>query len=388
MRCDAERTSSSVNLKKKQQKRRFHKMLAYPSLAALCVGSSENEAFMKGCSWSPDGLCLLSSCNDNKLRLYEVPRALGDANESGKVPAVQWLWPSLTMSEGEAIYEFAWNPLMDSRASSTCYFAAASKDKPIHLWDAYTGKVIASFTPLDEVCNLRSALSLRFDASGRVLFAGFERNIQAFDVQHRDVPLFSIKTWLKRDGGQKGLIASLDLNEAGVLAAGCYDKSVALYDDESCVMMLRGHRGGVTSVRFVPNDSNLLLSAARRDNEICLWDIRTGAVLRRFHRECGTNQRVAIDVSACGRFLLSGASDGVLRAYSLQDESACAFLAHPDCANGASFSPNAPLLASCGGERTFQLAEDVRDADEQEEEQPRGPLPRNALALWRHTWTA
>ena len=53
---------------------------------------------------------------------------------------VEWV-SSLAMGEPEPVYDFAWYPQMCSANPVTCCFLSTAKQQPIHLWDAYTGKV-------------------------------------------------------------------------------------------------------------------------------------------------------------------------------------------------------------------------------------------------------
>lgn len=88
----------------------------------------------------------------------------------------------------------------------------------------------------------------------------------------------SIRTLNKRHRvGQAGLVSALAANpwHRNLLAAGCYDRSVGLYDftTREQLLLLRGHAGGVTCVRFSP-DGNFLYTGARKDDQVLCWDVR------------------------------------------------------------------------------------------------------------------
>ena len=51
------------------------------------------------------------------------------------------LTETLCMYEGETVYDWCWYPLMSSQDPATSVFLTAPRDKPLHLWDAYTGGV-------------------------------------------------------------------------------------------------------------------------------------------------------------------------------------------------------------------------------------------------------
>jgi WD40 repeat protein len=99
------------------------------------TGQGSNH-FLKGVKWSPDGLCLLSNCDDNVARLYEVPYDEGATIERTA---------TLAVSPGDTIFDFAWYPRMHSSQPASCCFATTSRGRPVHLWDAFTGKLRASY---------------------------------------------------------------------------------------------------------------------------------------------------------------------------------------------------------------------------------------------------
>ena len=111
----------------------------------------------RGCAFSPDGLCVLLNSDDNKIRLYELPKedevrivkdvirvlALGASPLQVK-EGKPWT-PCLTMREGETVYDLSWFPGMTSADPETCCFAATAKDHPVHLYDAFDGHIRASY---------------------------------------------------------------------------------------------------------------------------------------------------------------------------------------------------------------------------------------------------
>ena len=75
------------------------------------------SVFTKGCKFSPDGLCVLVCLEDQKLRLYDLPQDLEKSNVENTV----------TVQEGENVYDFQWYPLMNSNDPDTCCFATTSR---------------------------------------------------------------------------------------------------------------------------------------------------------------------------------------------------------------------------------------------------------------------
>ena len=101
------------------------------------LGQVSFNTYTRGCKWSPDGLCILSLCDDNKLTIYDTP--------PDQVPSDYVMQPAVTMKEAETVYDFQWFPLMDSNKPETCCLATTSQYQPIHLYDAFDGHLRATY---------------------------------------------------------------------------------------------------------------------------------------------------------------------------------------------------------------------------------------------------
>lgn len=68
--------------------------------------------FLKGCKWSPDGLCLLSNSEDNCLRMFELPTRFLTHSEEEKEQKSEENKPLLksilNMKEAETVFDFCW----------------------------------------------------------------------------------------------------------------------------------------------------------------------------------------------------------------------------------------------------------------------------------------
>lgn len=166
--------------------------------------SYDSTNFLKGCRFSPDGSCLLTSCEENLLYLYETPYSQLTTDDSSS--ACQPWSPVLRMSvdeldcvapsselhfsslqEGETIYDYQWHPGMQSSNPTSCLFVTTSRDHPIHIWDAFTGsfgnspisrsdcdchfillsgQIKDSFRAYSDVDEVTAALSLAFNPQG------------------------------------------------------------------------------------------------------------------------------------------------------------------------------------------------------------------------------
>uniref|UniRef100_A0A1D5QZV1 Telomerase Cajal body protein 1 n=2 Tax=Macaca TaxID=9539 RepID=A0A1D5QZV1_MACMU len=257
--------------------------------------STQPENFLKGCKWAPDGSCILTNSADNILRIYNLPPEL--YHEGEQVEYAEMV-PVLRMVEGDTIYDYCWYSLMSSAQPDTSYVASSSRENPIHIWDAFTGELRASFRAYNHLDELTAAHSLCFSPDGSQLFCGFNRTVRVFSTARpgRDC---EVRATFAKKQGQSGIISCIAFSPAQPLyACGSYGRSLGLYawGDGSPLALLGGHQGGITHLCFHP-DGNRFFSGARKDAELLCWDLRQpGYPLWSLGREVTTNQRIYFDL--------------------------------------------------------------------------------------------
>jgi len=143
----------------------------------------------KGVKWSPDGTCLLTatSCDVRLLELWSPP---AQENE-------------LLVYDEDGVYDFAWYPRQHSRDPVSCVFATASRDQPVHLWDASnTGATLrASYVARTDYDDLHGAISVAM--SNDKIYAGADGRVFVF---HLAVPGSDVEVFTKGrrdDDGKK-----------------------------------------------------------------------------------------------------------------------------------------------------------------------------------------
>ncbi|CAM9432793.1 unnamed protein product, partial [Ascophyllum nodosum] len=376
--------------------------------------------FVKGASFSPDGTCLLTSSDDTVLRVFEVPRgALQPAPEGepeGRESSAASLassateedWsPCLGSVEGETVYDFAWYPYMSSIEPATSVFVSTSRDHPLHMWDAFTGKLRATYRAYDHLDEVVAANSVSFNTFGTKIFAGkydssYNRMIRVFDVAQPGRSFEARPTCKTRKSkvGQRGIISSLafspDSFGGGLFAAGSYAKTICLYSENRQVAAIRGRAvaelatptiGGITHLMFAP-DGISLFSGSRKDSDIVCWDIRqTGEVIYTPVRQADTNQRIMFDIDPSGRYLATGSTDNMALVYDIaKKEQICSLENQPDAVGSVCFHPFAALLGVCTGQRHFHLdtvaGSDSSDDDQSEDTAPESSPWRNGVTLY------
>ncbi|XP_040202762.1 telomerase Cajal body protein 1 [Rana temporaria] len=345
------------------------------------------ENFLKGCKWAPDGSCILTNSDDNILRVYNLPSQI----YSGEWDLLTEMTPVLRMAEGDTIYDYSWYPTMNSADPDTCLIASSSRDNPIHVWDAFTGKTKASYRPYNHLDELTAAHSLSFSPDGSLLFAGFDKMIRVFNTSRpgRD---FECRPTFHKKQGQPGIISCIAFSPTqDIYACGSYSKCLGLYSYEEGIMLsvLHGHHGGVTHVLFSP-DGNCIFTGGRKDPEILCWDVRhPGKLLCSMKREVNTNQRIYFDMEISGRYLLSGDTHGLVTVWDMVSPPVEGFLSpalqfqgQGNCVNGISLHPSLPILATTSGQRTFPESEDSSDESPATERPKHSLAGENCLQLW------
>lgn len=174
--------------------------------------------------------------------------------------------------------------------------------------------------------------------------------------------------------GMKGIISTLAMSAEGVLAAGTFSRWVGLYDgfgSGGTVAVFpvagkgQGEEGkgmGITQVLW-GSCGRYLCVAERGSDGVGVWDIRgTGKRLAWLKgRKALTQQRLGVEV--VGGEVWAGGTDGVVRVWEglgIREGSVdCAwkFQAHGDAVSSATLHPTGSVLATCSGQRHWDLPE-------------------------------
>ena len=317
--------------------------------------------YLKGCLWAPDGSCLLTSSNDNVLRLFNTPAELDD-------PPPSWQ-PVLSMKEAELIYDYAWYPLMDSADSASSWLVSSCRDHPVHAWDAFTGELKASYRNYDQFDAVTACFSLAFSLDSRELFCGLDSSLHIFDVTRPGRQYAKRNTW-KRGTGCRGCLSAIAAVDHGLVACGAYNGN-------ACVMDLRSgqaehsfrHARGVTDL-VCGDDGYTLIVGLRATGDVLHYDLRNPSTrVHCFQRALTTNQRLHLSLAPNQRYLLSGDQLGNVLAFDLwaNRDDPTATSASESCAfsttsvNGVACHPHLDWLAVATGQRVIGGGREVAD---------------------------
>ncbi|XP_058802892.1 telomerase Cajal body protein 1-like [Phymastichus coffea] len=326
------------------------------------------ENYTKGCFWSPDGTCILVPSEDFRFRIFDVPREL----YTGILPEdfhVTELESSVRIKEGGLIYDCCWYPYMSSWQPSTCCFLAASQGSPIHLWDAFTGQLRATYRAYNQVDEVEAAISVQFTDSGTKVWSGYKNALRTFDSNRPGRQTETI--YLKKDfPNVTGLVSCIRENPgmSGLIAFGTYSKCIGLYKDGPLCCFQTS--SGVTQIEFSPCGTKIY-SAVRRGSEFLCWDLRNpGTVLYSLqNRQSDSNQRIQFSLSYNGEQMVSGGTDGTVRIWEMPSDLQVEEELDPrykiiiskDCINGVDLHKNLPMLAVSTGTRICDQENHYRD---------------------------
>ncbi|XP_077986818.1 telomerase Cajal body protein 1-like [Glandiceps talaboti] len=352
--------------------------------------------FLKGCKWSPDGSCILTNSDDDRLRLFNLPTEIYE----GQYMDIPEMTSALTTVVGELVYDYTWYPLMNSTDPTTCSFVSSSRGHPIQMWDAFTGELRCTYRAFDHLDEMTTPHSVAFSLDGNMIYSGFNKMIRVFNTDRPGRQCEDRPTHVKKMG-QAGIISCIAMNpqQTDMYAAGSFSKSVGVYSEKAAknkiVYLLQGHQGGVTHLKFSP-DGNLLYSGGRKDPEILCWDLRNpGVVLYKMVRNADTNQRMYFDIDSTGQFIVSGNDNGSLTVWDTHVspttdntndneptlQPVLTYVAHYDSVNGVSLHHTLPLMATVSGQRKFPVPM-ATDSDNDDEMTTDKIETDNSLRLW------
>mmetsp|Transcript_8950 Transcript_8950/g.13011 ORF Transcript_8950/g.13011 Transcript_8950/m.13011 type:complete len:378 (-) Transcript_8950:527-1660(-) len=361
----------------------------------------------QGVKFSPDGLCLLTALS-NELRLYNCNSL--DAS-------------ALTCHGGDIVRSFDWYPHMDSNKPETCCFLGTSRSQPVHLYDAYTGHIRATYCPINlERDEPESPMAVKFSLDGlNLVCGGFpkDRYLSVFDINRpgKNSMVWRLGKTRRSSDGQKGLVSSISYTQFSphVLAVGTYTPgSIYLYDIRASsavatfshlnAMALVGHgknfklqsgegeeddnflskaktkwfkrrvQNGVTQLEFCNNDFTLV-SASRNSDAIVSWDIRRMTCgdqipmgpSKGYSANLDSNQRIGFHID--NEDLYIGGRDKIVSVYNITSGNLQRTISMSDVVNDVSVHASTGLLAVSLGERSF-------DEDE-------GIMSRGGIELWK-----
>lgn len=185
------------------------------------------------------------------------------------------------------------------------------------MWDAYKGNLISSYRGYNAVDEVEAAISCCFSSDGIDVIGGYRNSVKVFKTEIPGRDFISIPT--------KTPVSAV-LSNNNLLALGSWQGAITIYDNReeewNYVMNFRKYKSGITYLKFLHCQSNILVSGARKNKQLLFWDIRnTTEPILEFSRNVNTNQRIYFDISTDDSCLVSGDTSGIVHAWDITDMS-------------------------------------------------------------------
>lgn len=187
------------------------------------------------------------------------------------------------------------------------------------MWDAFNGELRCSYRGYNAVDEVETALSVLFSSAGDQVIGGYKKTIKIFqtNVPGRDCASFAIKSPASAMALGSQVLTSC-------VAVGSWNGQISMYDQrqrtEDPIQQFCGHSGGITSLKFLI-DGCYMVSGARKDNSLLLWDVRNNSQpVLCLSRMVNTNQRIHFDVSENGKWLISGDTTGLMHVWDISNK--------------------------------------------------------------------
>ncbi|MEV5237976.1 helix-turn-helix domain-containing protein [Streptomyces cinnamoneus] len=221
--------------------------------------------------------------------------------------------------------------------------ATGSDDHTVKLWDAGSGRVLATLRG-----HAHSVNALAFSPDGRVLASvSHDHSAKLWDVTGHKV----LATLTGHEGGILGVAFSPD---GRTLATAGHDRTIRLWDTATYRQRaeLTGHTQQVMGIAFSPD--NRTLATACNDHTLKLWD--TAALKESATLEGHTDSVMSAAFSVDGRTLATAGADGTARLWDVASRRPLALLTgHTAIVAQVAFLPDGRTLATASHDRTIRL---------------------------------
>ncbi len=293
---------------------------------------------VRSAAFSGDATSVISASADGSLRVWHVAAS----SEGARV---------LASPQGGSFYDASFSP-------DGARVVTASLDQKARVWNAADGSLLLTLTGHE--AEVTSAV---FSPDGkRILTASADKTAIVWSAETGQKILVL--------SGHKAPVRMARFSPDGSLiaTAGGYVLSGRRKRDHSAriwsaatgaqVRILDGHGQTVRSIAF-SHDGKKILTASF-DGTARLWDLATGAALKRFQMTNRGNLCISAAFSPDDMLIATGSSDHLIRVFDARSGEVVKILpGHASLVQSVTFSPDGKILASASGSRRSNPDEDA-----------------------------
>jgi len=272
-------------------------------------------------AYSPDGKQIVSSSEDNTIKVWNV--AAGESTlvlqgHSGHVSSVAF------SPNGKQIASGSW-------------------DNTIKVWDVATGKITLTLQG-----HTGHVTSVAFSPNGKQIASGsWDNTIKVWDVATGEIALTL--------EGHTDIVRSVAFGPDGKqVASGSKDKTIKLWDlaSDDSPHTLRGHTDNVFSVAFSPSGEQI--ASGSEDRTVRVWDAATGKCAQKLQEHTGIVFSVAF--SPTGEQIASGSLDKTIKVWDVATgKNTLTLQGHTEIVFSVAFGPTGEQIASGSWDDTIKV---------------------------------
>ncbi|GAB4574983.1 MAG: adenylate/guanylate cyclase domain-containing protein [Anaerolineae bacterium] len=315
----------------------------------MISGPTPGSAFLSGVAFTPDGGRVIAGTRDAQRGAPGSAMILYDAATSAEIMRFG--------GHSGQVNDIALSP--DGR-----WVLSGSEDTTVTLWSVNTGEIIRRFTR-----HQGPVRTVAFGPRGLTAFSGSGAS-PLLNINENLIIHWNLETGLeiRRWVGADIEVRSLAVSPAGDRLAVGGVNSLILFDTATGQEVRRFAMPGrdadlstINGVAFSPDGRWLLTGGS--NTLVMLWDVESGALVRRFSGHTDAVREVAF--SPDGALALSGSDDHSLILWDVASGFGLRrFSGHGDTVSGVAFAPDGTLAASVSWDNTLRLWQVSASLDE------------------------